>query len=132
MKSSDVASTKPRVRKKYVIVPQQFVGQETLPIKRHAPRTWKYLTRHRAKLGARTSSIYRGKPEFSVFGIGPYSFAPWKIAISGLYKKLAFKLYGPSDDKPVFFDDTVYFLSFADEDEARAVYDLLNTEQAQR
>ena len=51
---------------------------------------------------------------------GAYSFAPWKVAISGLYKKLAFACVGPVDGRPVVFDDTVSFLPFQTEAEARA------------
>ena len=34
---------------------------------------------------------------------------------------------GPADGRPVQFDDTCYFLSFADEKEARLVADILNS-----
>jgi len=30
----------------------------------------------------------KNKPDFSIFSVGAYTFAPWKIAISGLYKKI--------------------------------------------
>ena len=60
-----------------------------------APRTWRYLTRHADALDDRKSSIYENRPRFSVFGIGPYSFAPWKIAISGLYKNISFVVVPP-------------------------------------
>jgi hypothetical protein len=42
-----------------------------------------------------------------------------------LYKTLAFRLVGKIEGKPVVFDDTVYFLSFEQEDEARRVLDFL-------
>jgi hypothetical protein len=132
MKSSDIAGVRHRNREKYVIVPQRFVGEDTRQIKERAPGTWEYLNQHRAALIARTSVIYRGKPEFSIFGIGEYSFAPWKIAISGLYKRFAFKLYGPVGDKPVFFDDTVNFLSFRNQEEAENVFEMLNSEPARQ
>ena len=37
----------------------------------------------------RKSSIYRGQPPFAMFGIGPYSFAPWKVAIGALQQEAA-------------------------------------------
>jgi hypothetical protein len=85
------------------------------------------LSRHDALFSARKSAIYRGQPPYSVFGIGDYSFAPYKVAICGLYRRLAFTLVGPYGDKPVFFDDTVYFLPFWDEAEARATHEALTS-----
>lgn len=130
VKSADIGGVRHREREKFVIVPQRAVGEDTAPIQRKAPLTWAYLARHRRKLDARTSVIYRDKPSFSVFGVGGYTFAPWKIAISGLYKKLTFRLYGLRSGKPIIFDDTVYFLPFESRDEADAVLELLNSEAA--
>jgi SAM-dependent methyltransferase len=131
VKSSDIAGARKRDREMLVIVTQKVIGEDTGTIKTTAPRTWAYLQEHRAALEGRTSVIYRNKPDFSVFGVGDYSFAPWKIAISGLYKKLAFRIYGSQNDKPTFFDDTVYFLPFYCPDEAQSVLEMLNSPQAQ-
>lgn len=57
-------------------------------------------------------SIYNGKPLFSIFGIGDYSFKPYKVAISGLYKTYHFTLVLPQHGKPVMLDDTCYFIGF--------------------
>jgi hypothetical protein len=88
------------------------------------------LNTHRAAFARRSSSIYRNKPEYSIFGVGPYTFSPWKVAISGLYKSLTFCLYGPREGKPVIFDDTVYFLPFQSRGEAETVLELLNHDAA--
>lgn len=53
--------------------------------------------------------IYRGKPRFSVFGVGDYTFAPWKVAVSGFYQVPRFVKVGPMGGKPVVFDDTVSY-----------------------
>lgn len=45
-----------------------------------------------------------------MFGIGDYSFAPYKVALSGFYKKPLFCLLYAS--KPVMTDDTAYFWHF--------------------
>jgi hypothetical protein len=63
-----------------------------------------------------------------VFGVGPYTFSPWKVAVSGLHKKLAFNVVGPIEDRPVVFDDTCYHLSFEKPEAARLVADLLSDE----
>lgn len=119
LKSSDVANNR-LVSTRAMIVPQQTLGQDTLALKDQAPRTWAYLSKHRTLLDARKSSIYRGQPPFAIFGIGSYTFAPWKVAISGLYKRHNFALVGPQAGRPVLLDDTCYFLSFDDEVAARA------------
>jgi len=129
LKSSDIGNGRLTPRK-YVIVPQQRPGQETDHIKNEFPETWGYLNAHRDRLEARRSSIYKNKPDFSIFGVGPYTFLPWKIAISGLYKKLKFSLVGPVGEKPMIFDDTINFLSFKTFGEADYVLSLLNSKPA--
>jgi len=85
------------------------------------------LLSHREYLDKRKSSIYKNKPEFSVFGIGSYTFKDWKIAISGFYKKLNFMFVAPLNGKIVVFDDTVNFLSFDTEAKARFVFHLITS-----
>jgi len=65
-----------------------------------------------------------------VFGIGPYAFAPYKVAVSGLYKRCQFTLIGPHDGRPVMLDDTCYFLPFDDEQAARRAQRALMTSLA--
>lgn len=130
LKSSDVGNSRVRSFRKYVIITQKNVGEDTSGIKRLAPKTWDYLVRHEEYLDNRKSSIYRGKPKFSIFGIGIYSFSGWKIAISGLYKRLEFNIVSPMNNKPVLFDDTVNFISMSGEDEAKFVYELITSKPA--
>jgi hypothetical protein len=130
LKSSDIGNGRVNCRGA-MIVTQKLVGEDTNPIRVMAPRTWEYLTRHAALLHKRGSVIYKNKPPFSVFGVGPYSFAPWKVAISGFYKKLHFVKIGPVHGRPVVFDDTIYFLPCWSEDEASFVESLLRSEAAE-
>jgi hypothetical protein len=128
VKSSDLAQgRKPR---RYLLVTQRSTGEDTAGLKKVAPKTWKYLQRHAALLDRRASSIYRGRPRFSIFGIGPYSFAPWKVAISGLYKTLRFSVLGSFGGKPVVLDDTCYFLPCKSHAEATALCEDLNSPEA--
>lgn len=76
------------------------------------------------------STIYAKNPRFSIFGVGDYAFRPWRIAICGLYKKLRFRLVGPMDSKPVMFDDTVYYVSFDCEEDARRALEKLTSASA--
>jgi hypothetical protein len=127
LKGSDVANNRVNTTNRYVIVTQRMVGEPTNTIKYLAPKTWKYLEKHSKFLDNRKSRIYRNNPRFSIFGVGSYTFLPYKIAICGLYKKLDFRFVGEIKDKSVIFDDTIYFLSFDAEKEARKVlYTLLS------
>lgn len=127
LKSSDVASALESPPSRYVIVPQRFVGEDTGEIERRAPKTWEYLERHSDLMERRASSVYRNRPKYSIFGVGDYSFATWKVAISGFYKKLRFKALGPWDDRPVMLDDTCYFIPCQTEVEAICISEMLNS-----
>jgi len=126
LKGSDIGSNK-NWRRKYALVTQRFVGEPTAPIQHIAPKTWDYLLKHAAQLDTRGSIIYAKNPRFSVFGVGDYAFRPWRIAICGLYKVLRFRLVEPMDGRPVMFDDTVYYLSFDTEHEARDTWEKINS-----
>ena len=112
LKSSDLKNTVIKRTRKFTIVTQKKIGQETETIQTDYPRTYHYLTQHQANFTARKSSIYVNKPLFSIFGIGDYSFKPFKVAISGLYKTFHFTLILPQDNKPVMLDDTCYLIGF--------------------
>lgn len=127
LKSSDLKEKQVSLVKKYVIVTQSFVGQNTDYIKEY-PLTYNYLTDHIELFRKRKSSIYKGKCDFSIFGIGDYSFKPYKIAISGLYKTFHFTLVKPQNNRPVMLDDTCYFIGFDDLKQAEIIWKLLNTE----
>lgn len=93
-------------------------------------RTWNYLQKHKVFLDKRGSTIYRNRPPFSIFGTGSYAFAPWKVAISGFYKKLDFKVVGPVRNRPAMLDDTIYFLPCESRGEASFLSEILNSEPA--
>jgi hypothetical protein len=50
---------------------------------------------------------------------------PYKIAISGLYKRLNFKMISHTNDKSVMIDDTCNFISCKTLSEMQIVYSLL-------
>jgi len=126
LKSSDLKCEVVDAFRKFVIVPQQKVGQDTRYIQDHSPLTFRYLKRHEQLFAARKSSIYRGKPAFSIFGVGDYSFKPYKVALSGLYKSVNFALLSPAGGRPVMLDDTCYFLGFDDHTQAVCTWLILN------
>lgn len=130
LKSSDIAKDRVETPTRWMLVPQRAVTDDPQAIRSVSPGTWRYLWNHREALDNRRSSIYRNRPRFSVFGVGPYTFEPWKVAISGFYKRLGFVAVGPFEAKPVVFDDTVCFTACRTESEARLIASLLNSEAA--
>ena len=116
---------------RWVVVPQTSLGEDTGKLARVAPKLWAYLLANGAALDGRKSSIYRNRPRFGVFGIGEYSFAPYKVAVSGLHKTAEFRLVAPLRGKPVFLDDTCYLLPFAQAGEAALVLAMLRGPLAQ-
>ena len=128
LKSSDLAKSVITFRKK-VIVTQTKVGEQTIGIKQFYPKTWAYLSKYKTELDSRKSSIYNNKPAFSIFSIGDYSFKPYKIAISGLYKRINFQIIEPINGRPVMVDDTCNFISFDTESEAQLIFGLLTSSE---
>ena len=129
LKSSDLMKGSSPSR--YMIVTQRKVGDDTSTIAQKAPLTWEYLQSYSDLLDVRASSIYKNRPRFSIFGIGDYSFSPWKVAISGFYKSLTFHIVPPQRHKPVMLDDTCYFLPCGTESEANEVVRIMNSEDVQ-
>jgi SAM-dependent methyltransferase len=129
-KSSDVGNGSEKHPRKYLLITQRYVGEETGHIRYDAPKTWRYLNSHKDDFSKRKSSIYEDRPPFSIFGVGEYTFSPWKVAISGFYKKLDFKSISPFHGHPVVFDDTVYFLPCWSVSEADFLVSILNSEPA--
>lgn len=131
IKAGDVRLTDERPRRA-VIVPHRGLGESMEHLPRTAPRLWNYLQLHREVFDRRKSSIYRGKQPFSIFGVGPYSFAPYKVIVSGLHKTPGFIVVGPRDGKPFVCDDTCYMLPFHSAPEAACVATALNHEIARQ
>jgi hypothetical protein len=126
LKSSDLRAKETNSFRKLTIITQRKIGEETSFIKDKFPLTYDYLNLHRDYFEKRKSSIYVGKPDFSIFGVGEYSFAEYKVAISGLYKSTHFTLVGLNDSKPIMLDDTCYFIGFSELASAKIAHYLLN------
>ena len=130
LKSSDLKEDVIDVSRKYTIVTQKRIGQETSQILEKLPKTKAYLERHKNHFLQRKSSIYNGKPMYSIFGVGDYSFKPYKVAISGLYKQTKFTLVKPNGTV-LLLDDTCYFIGFDTLEEAAYIQNLLNQPEIQ-
>ncbi|ABY36037.1 MAG TPA: restriction endonuclease [Chloroflexus aurantiacus] len=128
LKSADLAAR--RRPQRWILVPQRAANDDPNHLKTHAPKAWHYLTAHAHLLNKRKSQIYKNRPRFSIFDVGSYSFAPWKVAISGLYKKLEFVQVPPYADRPVMLDDTCYFFSCYSAEACNLLYELVTSEPA--
>ncbi|MDE0085147.1 MAG: SAM-dependent DNA methyltransferase [Candidatus Poribacteria bacterium] len=130
LKSSNLANGQLEPSK-YVILTQRKTTDDTSAISVNAPKTWQYLLDHCDNLDRRKSSIYTKRPRFSIFGVGSYTFSPWKVAISGLYKNPVFRVIGSVKGKPITLDDTCYFIPCESKEEAVFFGFLLNSKVAQ-
>ncbi len=112
--------------KKYVIVTQKKINDDTACIASRAKNTWLYLHAKIEFFRKRKSVIYKNSPDFSMFGVGDYSYKKYKVAISGFYKKPLFALvYG---EKSAMLDDTCYFLAFDAYNDAYTAMLILNSQ----
>ena len=116
---------------KYVIVTQKKAREETGHLEKEVPKTWEYLCDNIELFKNRKSSIYRGAPPFSMFGVGDYSYSRFKVGVSGFYKQPLFSVLYSDDEKPVMTDDTSYFICFDSYDMAYVAMLLLNSEKVQ-
>ena len=117
---------------RFVIVTQKRIREDTLHIADDAPKTWDYLISHKEYFLKRKSSIYKDTPDFSMFGIGDYSYSKYKVGISGFYKKPFFSVLVSNDEKPVMIDDTSYFICFPTYDTAYVAMLILNSIRVQQ
>ena len=131
-KSSNISKNILPPPTKYMMITQKRIGEETKFIKTISPLTWEYLETYGEKLAIRKSSIYKNSPRFSVFGVGDYTFKPWKVVISGLYKNIKFSLIEPYNGVPVVLDDTCYMLGFDKKNQAIFVHEILTSDIAKR
>ncbi len=126
VKGADLRRASGDRNRRAVLVTQHRIGEDTAALAVAAPRLWSYLGAHADRFDRRRSSIYRGRPAFSLFGVGPYTFAPYKVAVSGLHKAPRFRAIGPRDGRPALLDDTCYFVACDSAAEAVALSALCN------
>ncbi len=126
LKSSDLNSGDNPTARYRVLMTQKQLGEDTSLLREKAPKLWDYLCAHEEVFRARKSSIYVGRPPFSMFGVGSYSFADYKVAVSGLYKTIRFRVIGPQEGRPVMLDDTCYFVPCNSAEQAALLTAILN------
>jgi methylase of polypeptide subunit release factors len=131
MKGAELACGGSEAVRRFLLVPQRDTREDPAERLRDAPLAWRYLTARAEAFDKRASSVYARRPAFSIFGVGDYSFTPWKLAVPAMHKSLAVQLIGPRERRPVVFDDTCYLLPCRDELTARMLHGLLVHPRAQ-
>ncbi|MCL6613067.1 MAG: N-6 DNA methylase [Firmicutes bacterium] len=103
------------------------------------PKTWVYLKRFEKPLRARsgfkryfTRKDNRGQivetgPFYSIFNIGDYTFAPWKVVWREQATWFTVGVVGPLDGRPVIPDHKLMLVDCATEDEAYYLGGTLNS-----
>jgi methylase of polypeptide subunit release factors len=120
------------------LVPQRQAGADNeRALARESPATYDYLTDHRERLEARGSSWFEAGPFYSLFGLGPYTWAPYKVVWCRLGFKPHFAVVSTVDDpelgeKTVVPGDHCMFVARDDEREAHYLCALLNAAPYQR
>lgn len=115
-----------------IIVPQRgMFGDETLPATR--PHMFRFLSNFRAILEQRSSyrRFQQGKPFWSIWSTGEYTFAPYKVVWREMSGSSFVAAYVGSSDfcgdpKVVIPDHKVYFVPMQSEDEAAYLTAFLN------
>ncbi|MCG3253426.1 MAG: methyltransferase [Candidatus Heimdallarchaeota archaeon] len=110
-----------------LILTQTKLSESTDKIKVKHPKTWQYLMKNKKAFTKRKSRVFNKKPSFSIFGVGGYTLSPYKVAIAGFYKNPIFAFVTPYYGKPVLFDDTCYYLSFQEYNDALFICSVLNS-----
>ncbi|SEO88660.1 Methyltransferase domain-containing protein [Halogranum amylolyticum] len=102
-----------------------------------APRTYAYLRAHRERLVERSSTWFDRGPFYTLFGLGPYTWADYKVVWCRLGFEPQFAVVSTVDDsdlgeRPVVPGDHCLFLPTDDADEAHLLCALLNSAPYQR
>lgn len=126
LKGSELFKQIDPVPRLLTIVTQRKLGEPIDRLRGDAPHLWSYLKRNAVFFARRKSSVFKGRGEFAIFGIGDYSFADYKVAVAGMYKTPRFRVVRPFSGCPVMLDDTCYFTSFRSLDHAILIACLLN------
>ncbi|MFA1611259.1 type I restriction endonuclease subunit M [Halobellus rubicundus] len=120
------------------LIPQRKAGEDNeAELRRQAPQTYAYLDAHRDRLTDRGSTWFDDGPFYSLFGLGPYTWADYKVVWCRLGFKPHFAVVSTVTDpllgeKPVVPGDHCMFVGTDDEREALYLCGLLNSAPYQR
>lgn len=106
----------------HVLLPQQRAGMDNEAwLREHRPCAYTYLRRHAGRLAQRRSSVYRKGVFYGLFGLGEYSFAPWRVAWCSMGEDPRFVVSGSREDaflgpRAPIFDSVHYTIAFESDD----------------
>jgi hypothetical protein len=109
--------------------PQARIGYDTGWLREHLPPTYDYLARFEAQLRGRAT--YRkyfspSDPFYSMYNVGPYTLAPWKVVWPEVGSTVRAAVVGPVAGRPTIPDHTIILVPLQEEDEAPFVCAILN------
>lgn len=119
----------------YAVLPQKKNGEDNeSELRREYPDTYKYLHRFEADLLKRSSRWFKteGIPFYSIFGIGEYSFKPYKVVWCCMSYLPNFVVVSTVNDKwlgkkLVMPDNTIGYFSCDTENEAHYICAIMNS-----
>jgi hypothetical protein len=120
------------------LVPLRRIGEDNeAELRRDCPATHEYLAANRERLEARASSWLDRGPFYTLFGLGDYTWADYKVVWCRLGFKPHFAVVSTREDpdlgeKPVVPGDHCMFVATDDEREAHLLCALLNSAPYQR
>jgi hypothetical protein len=121
----------------HLVPERRAAGGDPEALRRDCPRTYDYLDERRDRLLERGSSWFDAGPFYSLFGVGPYTWAEYKVVWCRLGFKPHFAVVSTVDDPdlgemPVVPGDHCMFVATDDGDEAHYLCALLNSAPYQR
>ncbi len=124
----------------YGILPQRKNGEKNeSDLRTKQPLTYKYLHGFKEDLLGRSSKWFKTKgiPFYSFFGLGDYSFAPYKIVWCCMSYQPNFSVVSKVSDKfigekEVMPDNTIGYFSVENEQEAHYICAILNSATAKK
>lgn len=117
----------------YFVLPQHKAGEDNeAELRDNFPLTYAFLKRFAARFAERRSRVFLHKPFYGLFGLGKYTFAPYKVCWVGLGFQPKFMVAEERAEailgnKSLIPDGTIYYMPFADRDTAHFVCALLNS-----
>jgi len=114
------------------------MGLKAIPEKdmqTHYPRTYGYLKRFEEVLRGRASRgisdmLKKGAPFYTMFAVGTYTFAPWKVVWREVAHTLDAAVASPLEDKPAVPDHTLVLIECKSREEAHYLCAVLNSAPA--
>ena len=122
--------------------PQTRRGMPEAQMREKYPQTYRYLKRFEGDVDAPKRGTLRGRslfrryfepsdPFYSMYGVGPYTMARWKVCWTRIDTRLRAAVVGPDDrDRLVLPQETITFAPFDDPDEAHYFCALFNSTPA--